>query len=64
MSNHEGVSRPYVANTGKHICINLCQELNTMMWDKLNNGVDFEDVQDIVMDIANLNILSNIEINY
>lgn len=35
-----------------------------MMWDKLNNGVDFEDVQDIVMDIANLNILSNIEINY
>ncbi len=43
--------------------INLSQELNTMMWDALNNGVSFEDVQELYNDVSKLDVLSNLEID-
>lgn len=43
--------------------VNLSQELNSMFWDRLNNGASFEDVEDIYCDIAKLDVLSNIEID-
>lgn len=44
------------------IC-NLAQQLNSCMWDKLNNGASFEDVADMYADIGCLDVLSNIEID-
>lgn len=43
--------------------INLSQELNTLLWDKLNTGASIEDVHDLYCDIAMLDVLSNIEID-
>ena len=43
--------------------VNLSQELNTMMWDRMNNGEQFEDVEDLYCDIAKLDVLSGIEID-
>lgn len=43
--------------------INLSQELNTMMWDLLNNGTTFAAVQELYNDIAKLDVLSNLEID-
>ena len=44
--------------------MNLSQELNTKLWDLLNGGCSFEDVEELYCDIAKLDILSGIEINY
>lgn len=44
--------------------VNLSQELNTKLWDLLNGGCSFEDVEELYCDIAKLDILSGIEINY
>lgn len=43
--------------------INLSQELNTLLWDKLNTGASIEDVHDLYCDISILDVLSNIEID-
>lgn len=43
--------------------INVSQELNTRVWDMLNDGKSVEDVQDIYLDICKLSIMSNIEID-
>lgn len=43
--------------------INLSQELNTIMWHKLNNGSSLEDLRGIYEDICILNVLSGIEID-
>lgn len=43
--------------------INLSQELNTLLWDKLNNGLSFIDVAELYYDIAKLDVMSCIEID-
>lgn len=43
--------------------INVSQELNTKVWDLLNDGKSVEEVQDIYLDICKLSIMSNIEID-
>ncbi|WP_160678726.1 hypothetical protein [Clostridium sp. C8-1-8] len=45
--------------------INLSQQLNTILWDKVNNGADInsKEIQDLYADIAQLDILSCIEID-
>lgn len=43
--------------------INLSQELNTQIWDKLNRGASVEEVNDIYLDVCKLSIASGLEIN-
>lgn len=43
--------------------INLSQELQTLMWHKLNNGATFEDVKELYYDACQLNAMSGIEID-
>ena len=43
--------------------VNLSQELNTKLWDMLNNGATFDEVEELYCDIAKLDILSGIEID-
>ena len=43
--------------------INLSQELNTLIWDKMNSGKTVEDIMPIYCDIAQLDVMSNIEID-
>lgn len=43
--------------------INLSQELNTLIWDKLNAGCDINDIADIYEDVCVLNVMSGIEID-
>ena len=43
--------------------INLSQELNTLLWDMVNNGSSFDDIQPIYYDIAMLEVMSNVEID-
>lgn len=43
--------------------INLSQELNSLLWDKLNRGASIEDVMDLYCDIAQLDVMSNLEIS-
>lgn len=43
--------------------INLSQELNTMIWDGLNNGASLDDMMIIYYDVCKLNVMSNIEID-
>lgn len=43
--------------------VNLSQELNTLMWDMINNGASFEDVAEIYYDSSKLCIMSGIEID-
>ena len=38
--------------------VNLSQELNTLMWDMINNGASFEDVAEIYYDSYKLCIMS------
>lgn len=45
------------------VIINLSQELNSKVWDKLNNGAKLEDIQEIYKDVCQLNVMSNIEID-
>lgn len=44
--------------------VNLSQELNTLMWDMINNGASFEDVAEIYYDSSKLCIMSGIEIEF
>ena len=43
--------------------INFSQILNSILWDRLSNGEKIEDVQDLYYDIAQLDVMSNIEID-
>jgi len=43
--------------------VNLSQELNTLVWHKMNAGATREDVNDIYLDICKLNVLSGLEID-
>lgn len=43
--------------------VNLSQELNTKLWDTLNNGGTFSEVEELYCDIAKLDVLSGIEID-
>ena len=43
--------------------VNLSQELNTKLWDALNGGADFSEHEELYCDIAQLDVLSNIEID-
>ena len=42
--------------------INLSQQLNSLMWDKMSRGATFEQIEDLYNDICKLSVLSNIEI--
>lgn len=43
--------------------INLSQDLNSILWDKLNNGATVQQVQSIYSDICTLNVISNLAID-
>lgn len=43
--------------------VNLSQELQTLMWHRLNNGATFEDVKELYYDACQLNVMSGIEID-
>ena len=43
--------------------VNLSQKLNSVLWDKLSNGADYESVQEIYEDVCKLAVLSGIEID-
>jgi hypothetical protein len=43
--------------------INLSQELNTMLWNRVNNGDTISGVMDLYYDIAKLDVMSGIEID-
>ena len=43
--------------------INLSQELNTQLWEMMNNGATYKDIEPMYCDISKLAILSGIEID-
>lgn len=43
--------------------INLSQELNSMLWDRMYNGESYNDVKDLYYDICQLDVISGIEID-
>ncbi len=43
--------------------INLSQELNSILWDRIFNGASIESVMDLYCDIAQLDVMSNLEID-
>lgn len=43
--------------------INLSQELNSLLWDKIYCGVEYEDVKELYYDICQLDVMSGIEID-
>lgn len=43
--------------------VNLSQKLNSILWDMLYRGCDYESVQDIYEDVCKLAVLSGIEID-
>lgn len=43
--------------------INLSQHLNSLMWQRLNNGESVDDCKQLYMDICKLAVLSNVEID-
>ena len=43
--------------------VNLSQELNSLLWDRLNNGEALEDVMPLYYDISQLDVMSGVEID-
>lgn len=43
--------------------INLSQQLNSLMWDRLNHGKSIESCMELYLDICKLAVLSNVEID-
>lgn len=43
--------------------VNLSQELNTKLWDAINGGAEFSEYEELYCEIAQLDVLSNIEID-
>ena len=43
--------------------VNLSQQLNSILWDRVNNGCTLESCDELYMDICKLSVLSGIEID-
>ena len=43
--------------------INLSQELNSILWDRINKGASVDDVMELYCDISQLDVMSNLEID-
>lgn len=43
--------------------INLSQELNSLLWDKMYHGSEYEDIKELYYDICQLDVMSGIEID-
>ena len=43
--------------------VNLSQELNSLLWDEIAKGKTVQEVMGIYCDIAQLDVMSNLEIN-
>ncbi len=43
--------------------VNLSQKLNSIIWDKLNEGIDYKEIKNIYEDVCKLAVLSGIEID-
>lgn len=43
--------------------VNLSQELNSLLWDKMYHGADYEDLKELYYDICQLDVMSGIEID-
>lgn len=43
--------------------VNLSQELNSLLWDKLHYGASYEDIEGLYYDICQLDVMSGIEID-
>ncbi len=43
--------------------INLSQELNSLLWDKMYNGASYKDIRELYYDICQLDVMSGIEID-
>ena len=68
--NSDGKKKPSLSeldyNTSEnkigHI-VNLSQKLNSILWDRLNKGSDYESIREIYEDVCKLAVLSGIEID-
>lgn len=43
--------------------INLSQELNSLLWDKMYHGATYKEIEDLYFDICQLDVMSGIEID-
>lgn len=43
--------------------VNLSQELNSLLWDKMHHGAQYEDIKELYYDICQLDVMSGIEID-
>lgn len=43
--------------------INLSQELNSILWDRINKGASIDEVMELYCDISQLDVMSNLEID-
>ena len=43
--------------------INLSQELNSILWDRLYHGASIDDIMELYCDISQLDVMSNLEID-
>lgn len=43
--------------------INLSQELNSLLWDRMSHGSSYENIKDLYYDICQLDVMSGIEID-
>lgn len=43
--------------------INLSQELNSLLWDRMSHGSSYESIKDLYYDICQLDVMSGIEID-
>ena len=54
-----------IKTSGNYIgeIINLSQELNTLLWDKMNNGESYDSLEEIYCDTCQLSVMSGLEID-
>lgn len=43
--------------------VNLSQELNTIIWNMINSGATYKEVNEIYLDVCKLSVMSNLEID-
>ena len=43
--------------------VNLSQELNSLLWDRMYSGATYDDIKDLYYDICQLDVMSGIEID-
>lgn len=43
--------------------VNLSQELNSLLWDKMYHGANYDDIKELYYDICQLDVMSGIEID-